>query len=667
MAEWLDLHTDEFHRRKLKPDHLKQRRKHRGKFDYGHFIGWDGEGITDPSTNHHNYVFFANSTGRSITSPVQTAADGLSSVRSLPTKRILALLIETGTEFPNGIHVVYYGSYDFNMFLRDVPRDTLERLRRGHRAYFDRYNLEVRFNKRLWVMDRLTGTSVTLWDVGSFFQQSFVKSLKSWKVPLPDGVLDNIINQKANRSSFTLDDLEEVKQYCFQELDGLVSLMKLFLEALEQADIRIGQWHGPGAIAASLYTKHKIKLHKKDCGEDVNRAAQFAYGGGRVELIRQGHATGNVYNYDIRSCYPAAITRLPSLNHASWKHLPREENKPYRSVEGREFSLYCIRWNFRPGLSFYPLRVRNPDGTICFPRSGIETWCWTPEYELLTDFFPNEFEVLEAFIFQVSNPARPFTWVEDLYNKRREWKRAGYGAERIAKLGLNSLYGKMIQQQGWTEDKLPPYHQLEWGGYVTSSARAQMFRAAYGNPDVIGFETDGIFTTSPLNVELGENLGQWEVSEHRSITYVQTGFYWLDDKVRYRGFDPNSVSREMVLDGWTAEKSHIDATLTRHIGLNSAAHTGKWDDWGNWITSVRQLDIGSASNKRIRCCDMGSCRGCKCSHNLALCLHDTVPYPEIVTHPSEPYPLAWKQEIPEWKEYLTEADLEESDFSFNYG
>ena len=652
------INFEELHQRKHKPPELRKPR-HLGKFDHAQFIGWDGEGI-DGADGHHRYVLFANSDGHEVRT---TAIGDDGECKSLSTRRCLKLLIHSGQENPNAIHVIYYGSYDFNMLLRDVPRESLQRLRHGQRAYYGEFNLEVRFGKSLWVQNRFSNVSVTLWDVGSFFQQSFVKALRTWEVQTQH--LDNIERQKANRAQFKFSDIEEIREYCYQELEALVLLMQQFRDSLEDCGLRISRWHGPGAIASALYAQHKCGTHKKVCPDEINRAAQYAYGGGRIELIRQGHYTGRVYNYDIRSCYPWAIAGLPSLRNVSWEH-----RNGSRRTEERDMSLYHVKWHFNNGTPFYPVRHRFSSGAVCYPQSGVGAWIWTPEYRLLERYFSGQYEVTESYISNVTDSTRrPFAWVEDLYQQRMEWKAKGYGAERILKLALNSLYGKMIQQLGWKSvDRLPPWHQLEWGGYVTSAARARMYDAAYGNHDVIGFETDGILTTSPLPVELSEELGGWELTEHDSVTYVQTGFYWLDDKVRYRGFDPGSVTREAVLNAWENNAQYVDAKLTRLIGLNYAAHNGLWDVWGDWLTSERKLDVGSASSKRIRTCSP-ECVACKTSPSLADGLHNTRPYPELVMEEAAPYPLAWRPEgLPDWKIEALRQSMELPDFDeMRYG
>lgn len=653
--------------------------KNKSKFRHRQFIAWDGEGITG-SDGHHHYVLFGNSRGdrvRATPNQNDTFSKGISPFKAFRT------LLSSASDNPKAIHVIYYGSYDANMLLKGLSRGALERINEGKRAYIDgpdgdRFNIEVRFGKRLWVKDRETQQSVTLWDVGSFFQQSFVKSLRTWGVDLPDGTIEFIEQQKLNRSVFRAEDLDEINRYMTAELTGLVLLMEDFTDALTEAGITISQWHGPGAIAGALYKANGIKEHKAVTDERINRAAQYAYGGGRIEPTRKGHYDGRTYYYDVRSCYPAAIAKLPSLANASWQLSTNPEPEP------RPFSLYRISWNFPDGEKFYPTRHRYHDGSVCYPQTGIGTWVWTPEYELLRDFYAGCFTVDESYLF-TSRYTYPFQWVEEMYYRRQQWKAEGKGAERILKLGLNSLYGKMIQQLGWrpletseaardgalVASKLPAWHQLEWGGYVTSSARAQLFRAGMSNPHaVIGFETDGIICTDHLDVTCSERLGDWEAESFHGITYVQSGFYWLDKpdggvKVKYRGFDPGSVDRERLLIAWRNHDPIYSAKLTRHMGLAYCLHTGNMRHWGDWVTSARELDIASASPKRLHVCDRGSC-ACA-GRSFADGLHDTVPYGFGVEF-SAPYPLEWVNELPEWKRDLMAFDMEMPDYdSWRWG
>jgi hypothetical protein len=562
--------------------------------------------------------------------------------------KLFEFLLKEAREHPKGIHVIFAGGYDFNMILRSLTRWHLKNLASRGYVKWKGYFIRLIIGKLLRIHKVDTGQSMTLWDVFPFFQTSFVKTLAAWGITTDS--IDNIIAQKQQRNVFSFSDFDEIRRYCFQELEAFSLLMTAFHSSLREADIRVSRWDGPGAIAANLFGKHGVKRHMEQPSDEVNEAAQHAYFGGRIELIQQGNYEGEVNYYDINSAYPSVISELPSLANGRWSYHMETTPNDLRNL--RSFSLCHLSWHHPSLQSFFPLPWRAPNGNVYFPPTG-EGWYWLPEVLALADTYPGTFEVSEVWEF-VDNEARPFAWVADMYEQRRQWKAEGRGGEKVLKLGLNSLYGKMIQQVGWNpnNERLPPYHQLEWGGYVTSATRAKLYRAASSNPDgVIGFETDGILTTSVLEVDIGNSLGAWGVDTYSGITYVQNGVYFLRNKrgwqPKFRGFDPGTLSRNSILRQWRKRSGSVVAKVTRFQGLGWCLQfDNRFGSWCKWITSDRELAVNEVLGKRgpypCKRCDAGRC-------SKADRLHPTFPMITPGTM-STKYPLLWKELTPEWRE-----------------
>src|SRR5690606_33111725 len=106
---------------------------------------------------------------------------------------------------------------------------------------------------------------------------------------------------------------------------------------------------------------------------------------------------------------------------------------------------------------------------------------------------------------------RPFGWVPEVYDTRSKWRAEGIGAEKVLKLGLNSIYGKAAQRIGgkrYGRPAPPSWHQMEWAGYATARTRAELYRAALpalARGSAVMFATDAVVSTEPLDaLDLGE-------------------------------------------------------------------------------------------------------------------------------------------------------------------
>jgi hypothetical protein len=200
-----------------------------------------------------------------------------------------------------------------------------------------------------------------------------------------------------------------------------------------------------------------------------------------------------------------------------------------------------------------------------------------------------------------------------MYSQRKRWQTEGNSAERALKLALNSLYGKMAQRVGGRL-RIPTWHQLEWAGYVTSMTRAMLFDAVSSAPDsIIAVETDAVFSTEPLAVQVGSGLGQWKESKFDNILYVQSGFYYAEqgDTVtcKYRGLDkdgetgqPVGLPYRKVLDflrilgRFGGDMPPLVGSTSRFVGLGLGLATSA--TWRAWESGRREVDYGGSGKRR---------------------------------------------------------------------
>lgn len=564
------------------------------------FIFWDGEGITPEGQARQNYVLFGNSAGFRIVG------------WALNTEQCLSLMMDTERKYPSAIHVGFAFGYDTEMILRDLSIRHLKILRaRGHVRWHG-YRIEYRKSKWLQVTHNTKDEKLTIriWDVWSFFATSFAKAVREYLDDVTDEVMERIDKGKASRGQFTYAQLDShIIPYWEEENRLGVRLMDSLRERLYGADLPIRQWHGPGAIATFAMRKNNVQLAMSEVPDEVSTASQFAYAGGRFELFKVGWHKGNVYAYDIRSAYPAAIADLPNLAHGQWRYVESPT-----TIE--RFGVYHIRFTCPELFSAKPMPYfyRDERHAIHYPNI-VQGWYWSPEAHV-SKYLGNQAEILEGWVFDHDPSDKPLSWIREVYATRAQWKRDGNPSQIALKLLMNSMYGKFAQRVGWERFDGPPrWHQLEWAGWVTSRTRAMLFRAmaeAHGKHALLGVETDGIFSSQPLSLDVGPDLGQWEVSEYESMLYLQSGFYFKKTgdgwESKYRGFDKGTISSDDAIAAlakwrpWSDDTDSLGAlvgTTTRFMSMGTYLRMENADDWRNmWVTAPRELALGR-DGKRI--------------------------------------------------------------------
>lgn len=657
--------------------------KNRNATQAANFVAWDGEGWN--VNGKHEYTMLINSRGDEIIDP-----NGLS------TYDCLMFLLQCAKKYPsNARHVCYSANYDVNMMLRDLSRDDLQTLwKTGHVnwrgiriAYRHRKELTLKLprvnpvtGKPVWKEYSQNGekkykpvylATITLWDVIGFFQGPFVQTLKT-NLNVPDSALVNMQGMKGKRSDFTVDEIQDIRRYCRTEVEYLELLMTDLVRKLRHPDVdlTLSRWDGAGAVAAAIYQKHRTKqymdteTHKirgtripphlnqalADVGmPSVNEAAQFAYSGGRIENPLYGYYDNAVHHYDIVSAYPSAIRSLPCLNTSVCGNEWRWVNE----YEPESYGIWLIRWDYRgvvDDIPIMPFFFRSNTGNIYYPPVGAGMY-WTPDVDAALETMPRDMlHIAGGWVLRRRCDHEPFSFVQNMFNARARLKREKDGAQLVLKLGLNSLYGKMIQQVGSNfkgEAVKPPFHQLEWAGYITSKTRSMIYRAAMQSPrDIICMMTDGIYSRVPLQLDCGDQLGQWEDAIHSSMLCVQAGVYYVQNDstwntIKLRGFDSDTFPTvDKIRRAYASGVRSLRLASTRFIGMGSALSSDTlYEQWRQWPTRSRELRLypepGTGKRYEIERSTPDDNPGNR--------LFVTKPYyrPDCVDTLSTPYALKW--------------------------
>jgi DNA polymerase type B, organellar and viral len=531
------------------------------------FMAVDGESYTQ--NGKHKYVLLAANDGR-----YQFDSQGLSTVRcfefllGLPKKHVI---------------VAFGWNYDVNMILRDLDTESLIRLWREGWCKYKGYTLEWIPNKIFTV--RSNKRMVKVHEVFGFFQSSFVKALEAWGF----GEQESMELMKLQRSSFTSKMKKEIIDYCLDECNRLVDLCDLLAQSLKSAELSVSSWIGAGAIASALLSKEGVESHHQNedaYREPVRESVASAYFGGRVELFQQG-IYPHVWDYDISSAYPSEALKLPSLADCDWTY--ERTFDPHA-----EFAIWHCRWSIPESERIMPFPFRR-SGQIYYPRNG-EGWYHSNEVHAAMQLVDG-IEVLEGWKLEPQSTVYPFAFVPEVYTHRAELKRKGDAAEKVLKLGLNSLYGKLAQGVGY-QGRTPKFQSFYWAGRITAGTRARVLELAARNKDaLVMVATDGVFFTEPIDAELTPGLGGLELTVLDDVFIAQPGIYQatIDGKQfgRSRGFFTREIDFDDLRSGFMRDGPNYIGRFEseRFNGLGNLMITGKRDNWRTWTVSERKLSL----------------------------------------------------------------------------
>jgi hypothetical protein len=566
------------------------------------FIMWDGEAVLDGA----GYCLFGNSAGDELCGP------------RLTTKDMLDFMLDIGRKWRRkAFHFAYSFDYDVNEILQDLPWTALIMLRERSRCTWQGYEIAHIPHKSFKV--KKDDAYIKIDDVFSYFRSSYVKALVKYDVGSP-GERDFVASGKALRPDFRYSDLDNrIRPYWKEELRLGVKLMDKLRRDINGARFYINSWHGPAALAAYSFNKHKVRQYMAPVeNEEVALASRTAYAGGWFERFQFGVHDGPVYTADLNSAYVYALSRMPSLSGGGWVH----RNDCDLRLLAKTVRLGLFKVRFQHGFSAFmatshgiplPLYHRSRNGSISRP-TVTEGWYWNYEARIVASDEKTEF--LEAYVFE-DDGTFPFDWINDMFQERLALQAENNPAEKALKWALASKYGITAQRAGWNRRtrSAPRWHQLEWAGAITSFCRSMIFAGARDvakSGGLVSIDTDGITSTVPFgflpNGE-GNQLGRWKVESFSGIVYIQNGIYWLRDlsgdwiDPKIRGIPEDQVP--LVDAAVEALRTGKPIEISRHTYIGyGAAIRGRRDQWRTWIDSPYKIDPSHSGSRQhvIRIC-----------------------------------------------------------------
>lgn len=524
----------------------------RSRFTYSP-IGVDGEG------EDGRYTLLAASDGEEFSRYIEDR-------EGLDTERCLRFLLS----LPPKPFVFGFGfSYDVNMILCSLTHDELFTLAQWGRVFWKEWRIAHVPGKALTVTHRASKRTCIVWDLYPWIQTSFVRMLEEFELA-DESTLERIATMKDQRSDFANVSMNLIRTYCLEECRLLSNAVKMLLDLIVKSGYKTNVFYSPGSLSAAVMKVHKVNDYRLEGeGGVLREAIEEGYVGARAEVAQVGPIPGPLYESDINSAYPAATAELPCFAHGVWR-------KYRRGREITNTTLIRVKWKTKPGVLWGPFPVRPRVGSLRFPTSG-EAWIWGREARI-GESVCKEFEILGGWEWVPKCDHRPFAYVAEIYDRRRELKDEGSPLEYVYKLILNSTYGK-IAQRPYSGGEDPTWRYMPWAGLITSTVRAILMEqiVAVGQSHVILCATDCLITDKPLKVPVGPELGAWSVHEYEELFIAGPGFYEAKQKdappkVRNRGISRINVEFEELRAAWERDgrEGQVEIHTRRFIGYRQA-------------------------------------------------------------------------------------------------
>lgn len=492
---------------------------------HAEFIAVDGEGLAgDPK--HHPYVLLG------VGVEQREWPNGVTDITE-----IFSFLWQEFEKHPKATFVGFFLRYDFNCWLRLLPRERADRLFHPElraRRNADPNPLPVAY--RGWEFDILgmkrfklrpygAKTYMYINDAGSFFQQSLMKVLSSLSEnsTITDEEIAIALEGKQKRASAVLDD--DMRRYNRTENIILAKLMEELDQAFVQLEIPLSrsQYYGPGQAAQKWMLKFEGVKRSKEAvqalPEDLFLALQASYYGGIFEQCAHGKIPGRLYEYDINSAYPTNIANLPCMC-GKWAH----------DKQDGIFTLVHAKITGTNDWFLGPMPWRDEKKRISRPKRTVG-WYWMDEIDASTRAgLIEEVEVLESWTYYPCKHKKPLEPIRELYQTRLKMgKNTAFG--KACKLVYNSAYGKSAQSIG-----NPKVSNVAWASRITSLCRIQILNAIathpYGYEDLIMIATDAVFFRHKHpGLKLSNELGDWDLTVFKDLYIAMPGIYWSTETI----------------------------------------------------------------------------------------------------------------------------------------
>lgn len=491
-------------------------------------------------------------------------------------------------------HLLCIGLYDGKKYYHftDIGEFVSHLLRREYRYYRwfahfgGRYDLNFIFD---WIRNNISNIHCSFYCSGSMVLQMTLRrgdrvaklcdSYRLLQGKLRDlGIAFGVQHQK---TEFDFNDMQYSKallEYNEQDCRCLYEVLESFFEQT--------------GITSETFATHALRVWRKDFlkekiwkpHENVLEFCRKSYHGGHVEVYKRGNTGLNAY--DVNSMYPYVMLSPMPVDYIG------ESRKRLDGLNTYGFVHAVVKIPSTLYIPPLPYQIEK----LYFPTGSVEGTWTTEELDKAETMGVSIEKIHKAFYFHT----RPIfnDYVAKLYELK---KKSGEPMRTIAKLLLNSLYGKFGQQPVkkvyMTEQDAPYgsypiltpdgkpsgfayYERRSNSAYllphiasaVTSKARIVLLNQL--NENSYYCDTDSVFTSD--YIVTGNELGDWSLVGNGDCQFIQPKLYKFNGLWKAKGLNKEQSIDDFVSGGTNnvmrsksiKEALNSNTTACEHVHVN---------------------------------------------------------------------------------------------------
>lgn len=396
---------------------------------------------------------------------------------------------------------------------------------------------------------------VVVYDTFRFVMTSLDKActdlqLPIRKLPTPEGLGEKRLKNK------------EFKEYALNDARIQYILSSWIVDRCRDYDI-------PIPISIAQFAQYIFKKNFLPKGttltfppmDAVNMALLSYHGGKNGCYVNTPSMLKDIYAYDINSAYPYAMAELPSFLGGEYKRV--------KSFNDKYIGVYQISGKYKkckyPNLYDHTFKVINDE--------KISDICFT-SYEIMDALEHNELEIdkIDGYIFIPSNNDSPLkAYVNHFFDIKSTSK--DLTQYWIAKICLNSLYGKFIQtNESITNERLIISQKQNLvkvedviykaggmfnpfiGTLITAHTRVYCHNLQH-KTDAIHTATDSIFTKQDIlsdpnkyNIKIGSGLGELKFEGKGDLLLLRNKLY-IHFSGKYQDYKISDINGKKTVSG----------------------------------------------------------------------------------------------------------------------